>query len=291
MTETASPWKLQKDTDKQPKDYVVPNFGVDRDIIATKSNLNNAETSLKTKWVIPALAQVSDLSIPACNSADFPGCVKDATTVAPTKKYTDNAWVTDDNERPNLNNPKIERKIFTQKGKKDDMHCNSVECPLGKSYGRAYDSVYDYNEHFHRLENPPKPKEASNLMLSVPSYKFGVWVLPQNLVETESIPACNTDKGCSLETASPWKMGGDPEIVDYSSGYEWRVSTKAGEKWLKESNAETKNAEEKPKEGAAAAEGDKKAKKPAAAEEAAKEADKAAEKEANKAEPAAEEKK
>ena len=48
LTETASPWKLQKDTDKQPKDYVVPNFGVDRDIIATKTNLKNAEKSLKT---------------------------------------------------------------------------------------------------------------------------------------------------------------------------------------------------------------------------------------------------
>ena len=34
-TETASPWKLQKDTDKWDKDYKVPNFGVDRDIFAT----------------------------------------------------------------------------------------------------------------------------------------------------------------------------------------------------------------------------------------------------------------
>ena len=56
-TETASPWKLQKDTDKWDKDYKVPNFGVDRDILATKSNLKNAEKSLGTKWVIPALAQ------------------------------------------------------------------------------------------------------------------------------------------------------------------------------------------------------------------------------------------
>ena len=76
--------------------------------------------------------------------------MKDATTAAPTKKYTDNAWVTDDNEKPNLNNPKIERKIFSQTEKKDDMHCNSLECPIAKSYGRAYDSIYDYNEHFHR---------------------------------------------------------------------------------------------------------------------------------------------
>jgi len=74
------------------------------------------------------------------------------------------------------------------------------------------------------------------------------------LVLTGSIPACNTDKGCATETASPWKHAGDPEIVDYSSGYEWRVSTKAGEKWLKESNSEKPAVEEKPKEGAAAAE-------------------------------------
>jgi hypothetical protein len=72
-TETASPWKLQKDMDKWDKDYVVPNFGVDRDIIATKSNLKNAEKSLKTQWVIPALAQHN--SIPACNSATFPKCL------------------------------------------------------------------------------------------------------------------------------------------------------------------------------------------------------------------------
>jgi hypothetical protein len=64
-TETASPWKLQKDTDKWDKDYKVPNFGVDRDIIATKSNLKNAEAKLG-KWVIPALAQ--QRSIPACNT-------------------------------------------------------------------------------------------------------------------------------------------------------------------------------------------------------------------------------
>ena len=51
-------------------------------------------------------------------------------------------------------------------------------------------------------------------------------------------------------------MAGDPEIVDYSSGYEWRKSTKLGENWLKASNAK---AEEKPKEGVAPAAAEKKA--------------------------------
>ena len=80
LTETASPWKLQKDTDKQPKDYKVPNFGIDRDIIATTSNLKNAEKSLKTQWVIPAsLAQQK--SIPACNTDK--GCLTE--TASPWK--------------------------------------------------------------------------------------------------------------------------------------------------------------------------------------------------------------
>ena len=78
LTETASPWKLQKDQDKQPKDYVVPNFGVDRDIIATKSNLKNAEGKLGA-WVIPALAQQK--SIPACNTDK--GCLTE--TASPWK--------------------------------------------------------------------------------------------------------------------------------------------------------------------------------------------------------------
>jgi len=35
--------------DKHPKDYVVPNFGVDRDILNTQSNLKNAEAKLGKK--------------------------------------------------------------------------------------------------------------------------------------------------------------------------------------------------------------------------------------------------
>ena len=53
--ETAAPWKLQADMDKHPKDYPVPNFGVDRDIITTKSNLKNAEAKLGP-WVVKSLA-------------------------------------------------------------------------------------------------------------------------------------------------------------------------------------------------------------------------------------------
>ena len=84
--ETAGVWKLQADQDKHPKDYVVPNFGVDRDIIWTKSNLKNAETKLGP-WVVPAsLAQQT--SVPACNSADFPKCLK-AETTSPWKLQAD----------------------------------------------------------------------------------------------------------------------------------------------------------------------------------------------------------
>ena len=81
-TETASPWKLQKDTDKWDKDYKVPNFGVDRDILATKSNLKNAEKRLGA-WNIPALAQQE--SRPACNSDK--GCSTE--TASPWKQNSD----------------------------------------------------------------------------------------------------------------------------------------------------------------------------------------------------------
>jgi len=68
--------------DKHDKDYFVPNFGVDHDIITTQSNLKNAETSLKHNW---KLSEISHQSIPACNSADFPKCVTEAETAAHSK--------------------------------------------------------------------------------------------------------------------------------------------------------------------------------------------------------------
>jgi hypothetical protein len=48
--ETAAPTKLQADQDKHDKDYFVPNFGVDHDIITTQSNLANAQASLGHQW-------------------------------------------------------------------------------------------------------------------------------------------------------------------------------------------------------------------------------------------------
>ena len=52
--------------DKHPKDYFIPNFGVDHDILATHSNYKKAGGKL---------AQLEKHSIPACNSATFPGCL------------------------------------------------------------------------------------------------------------------------------------------------------------------------------------------------------------------------
>ena len=82
--ETAAPQKLQKDMDKHDKDYFIPNFGVDHDVISTQSNLKNAEASLKHQWKLYQMQ-----SIPACNSADFPKCVKEAETAAPQKLQKD----------------------------------------------------------------------------------------------------------------------------------------------------------------------------------------------------------
>ena len=40
--ETAADHKLQKDMDTHPKDYFIPNFGVDHDIIATQKHYKAA---------------------------------------------------------------------------------------------------------------------------------------------------------------------------------------------------------------------------------------------------------
>ena len=66
--------------DKHDKDYFVPNFGVDHDIISTQNNLKNAQA---------AAAFAQRTSIPACNSADFPKCVKEAETAATQKLQAD----------------------------------------------------------------------------------------------------------------------------------------------------------------------------------------------------------
>ena len=72
--------------DKHDKDYFVPNFGVDHDVITTQNNLKNAETSLGHTW---KLAQQEKQSIPACNSYTFPKCVSEAETAAPEKLQAD----------------------------------------------------------------------------------------------------------------------------------------------------------------------------------------------------------
>ena len=63
--------------DKHDKDYFVPNFGVDHDIITTQNNYRKAGGKLAQKQ-----------SIPACNSADFPKCLK-AETAADQKLQAD----------------------------------------------------------------------------------------------------------------------------------------------------------------------------------------------------------
>lgn len=55
--ETAAHDKLQADMDKHDKDYFVPNFGADHDIITTQANLKNTEAKLKHTWKIPSLSQ------------------------------------------------------------------------------------------------------------------------------------------------------------------------------------------------------------------------------------------
>jgi len=49
--------------------------------------------------------------------------------------------------------------VFKKLGSKDDMHCNTHECPLRKSAGREYEKFYDHEDTYHRSENPPKVEE------------------------------------------------------------------------------------------------------------------------------------
>jgi hypothetical protein len=76
--------KLQSDMDHHNKDYFVPNFGVDREIIDSAQSLSGAEKSVGHK-LYKKLVQVEKQSIPACNSSVFPKCVTEAETVAPQK--------------------------------------------------------------------------------------------------------------------------------------------------------------------------------------------------------------
>lgn len=80
---------MAKDT--HPKDYKVPNFGVDKDIESTQKNIADAEKKLGHKWVASkdkgfptaSAVQKSSNSVPACTSL---GCKTD--TVAPGAKDT-----------------------------------------------------------------------------------------------------------------------------------------------------------------------------------------------------------
>ena len=58
--------------------------------------------------------------------------------------------------------------------KKDDMHCNSVECPLKKSLGREYARFYDHEDTWHRPEHPPKVVEHVHPMDAAKKYDLNV---------------------------------------------------------------------------------------------------------------------
>ena len=47
--------------DKHPKDYPVPNFGVDHDIVASNTNLKNAEAKLGPWTVKKSLVQRGEI--------------------------------------------------------------------------------------------------------------------------------------------------------------------------------------------------------------------------------------
>jgi len=86
-TETAAPNKLQKDQDPWDKDYAVPNFGVDHDIIDSHASDALAGAYCKTgncgqQWNVAA--QVA--SIPACNSVE---CKTETAAHAKLQKDTD----------------------------------------------------------------------------------------------------------------------------------------------------------------------------------------------------------
>jgi len=105
--------------DTWPKDYFVPNFGMDVDAKASLSNTNNAETSLGHTWVPPKSAGTLKLmqkeSIPACNSFE---CAKKI-TAAPG--HLAGLWEHDPEARSEL-------QLKHHHGHKSIPACTSYEC-------------------------------------------------------------------------------------------------------------------------------------------------------------------
>ena len=88
-TETAAEAKLQKDTDPWEKDYPVPNFGVDHDIITTHKNAAAAKdycAGAGARCGQPWYVAAQKGSIPACNSIE---CQTETAAAAKLQKDTD----------------------------------------------------------------------------------------------------------------------------------------------------------------------------------------------------------
>ena len=64
-------WKDKKKPGGPPKDYKVPNFGVDRDIVDTRKHLAAAEKRLKHKWVVSTKKPEPPLDLSKLRRPDF----------------------------------------------------------------------------------------------------------------------------------------------------------------------------------------------------------------------------
>ena len=58
-------WTPSAAADKPERNYFVPNFGKDHDIVDSAASLGIAETQLKHKFVIPKSTRAKDLGVPA----------------------------------------------------------------------------------------------------------------------------------------------------------------------------------------------------------------------------------
>ena len=111
--------------DKHPKDYFIPNFGVDRDILDTQSNLKNAAKAAAGK---KALMQAD--SRPACDT--YGGCLTE--TAAPQKLQKDMDGHPKDYFIPNF-------------GVDHDIITTQRPIYIGKT-GRAYDDKENHRNRF-----------------------------------------------------------------------------------------------------------------------------------------------